>query len=100
MHMQQSLTMHSLYDHKTKEIYRILGQYGIKEPKQNMVIELCNLVIDEIEQAYEAGFTKANNDWAFKVDKTIVDKLKSTEVKNDYRIINANTDIPYGEPEK
>lgn len=68
-----------MYDYKTKEIYRILGQYGIKEPKQNMVIELCNLVIDEIEQAYDAGFTKANNDWAFKTDAVIANKLKGTK---------------------
>lgn len=65
-----------MYDDKMKEVYKILGQYGIKEPKQNMVIELCNLIIDHIENAYEAGFTKANNQWAFKVDATIAKKLK------------------------
>ena len=90
----------NLYDPMQKEIYKILGSYGIDKPKTNMVIELCNLIVDQTEQAYDSGFTHANNDWAFKTDAVIAKKLKSTEVGNDYRIITANTDVPYGDPEK
>lgn len=89
--------MNKLYD---EEIYAILGKYGHKEPHFNLITELSNYVSKKQEEGYESGYTHANNDWAFKADKNIVEALKKQEVKNDYRIINANTDVPYGDPEK
>lgn len=89
--------MNELYD---KEIYAILGKYGHKEPHFNLITELSNYVAEKEAGAYESGYTHANNDWAFKADKSIVEALKKQEVKNDYRIITANTDVLYGDPEK
>lgn len=66
----------NLYDPMQKEVYKILGAYGIDKPKSNMIIELCNLIVDQTEQAYESGFTHANNDWAFKVDARLMKALK------------------------
>lgn len=89
--------MSKLYDN---EIYAILGKYGHKEPHFNLITELSNYVAQKEEQAYESGFTHANNDWAFKTDAVIARKLKSATPQNDYRIVTASTDVPYGDPEK
>ena len=89
--------MSKIYD---KEIYAILGKYGHREPHFNLITELSNYVSKKQEESYESGYTHANNDWAFKTDAVISKKLKSAKVKNDYRIITANTDVPYGDPEK
>lgn len=89
--------MSKLYD---QEIYAILGKYGHKEPHFNLITELSNYVAEKEEKAYESGFTHANNDWAFKVDARLAKRLKGAKVENDHRIINANTDVPYGDPEK
>ena len=70
----------NLYDPTQKEVYKILGSYGIDKPKSNMVIELCNLIIDHVEQAYESGFTNANNEWAFKVDARLKKALMQDTV--------------------